>query len=248
MAKVCTGSYYGADWRVYTNEDAIACANAGGHVVETADSGCGATSIAASMAAYPGNPSQGVVSELALTPLKLARQQFSQNELIQALVALNRAAAPDIERIAVAGKELQAEVAAAFATVSGLAAAVVQPSPRGKLEPEVFAGLEKLARRIAEHSSDQSVRAGIEQVLGLARPFVGQDFAAIANWLKGQQDGEASESSLELLLPSSSVVTATSTLYGLHALATIDIGKVHSVGPLVPLLAAEGSSRRRPHR
>src|SRR6516165_2576945 len=99
MAKVCTGSFYGNDWQVYTREDAIACENAGGRVVDTGGgNGCGSTSIA-SMAAYPGNPSQGVVGELALTPLKVARQKFGQHELMEALVALNRAAASEIERI-----------------------------------------------------------------------------------------------------------------------------------------------------
>jgi hypothetical protein len=253
MAKVCTGSYYGNDWGVYTREDAIACENAGGHVVDTGGSSCGATSIA-SMAAYPGNPSQGAVSELALTPLKLTREKFGRHPLVDALVSLNRAAASDIERIAAEDKKLQAEIVAAFIAVSGLATAVTQtPPPHGKLEPAVFSGLEKLARRIAERSSNESVRTGIEDVLRLARPYVGQDFAEIARRLVSDRDGESSTSSREVLLPSHAVATAQSNLHAIRTLATIDHGAPGLIqrNTLVVLHAVANTHQARqvpPHR
>jgi len=240
MAKVCTGSQYGNDWNVYTREDAVACTEAGGHVVDSGgDSTCSSTSIS-SMAAFAGNPSQGVVGALALTPLKLARQQFGQSPLMQALVALNRTAAAEIERLTAADKKLQAEVVAAFAAASGLAAAVTQSSPHGKLEPALFASLEKVGRHIAERSKDQAVQSGIAHVLGLAKPFVGRDFADIARQLAGQQTGGPSQASVELLSPSSVVATAAATLHGLRALTSLGVvGKGPSVGDLLGLVAAE---------
>jgi len=239
MAKVCTGSFYGNDWQVYTREDAIACENAGGRVVDTGGgNGCGSTSIA-SMAAYPGNPSQGVVGELALTPLKVARQKFGQHELMEALVALNRAAASEIERIASEDKELQAELVSAFVTVNGLATAVTQPLPsHGRLDPKVFAGLERLGRRLAERSSNQTFRAEIERVLSLAKPFVGQDFAEIAKRLTSDQ-GESSSASREILLPSHAIATVSSTLHAISSLFTVGIDKVPSFVDVIRFFAAE---------
>jgi hypothetical protein len=143
MAQTCVGSFYGQDWSVYTREDAIACENAGGHVVQTSDV-CGASSVAA-MAATPDNPTRGAVAELALTPFREVRAEAANHELVQALVQLNSAAGPEIERIAAADEGLRAELIQAFLTVSGLAAAVTRKMPpHGRLEERAFGELESL--------------------------------------------------------------------------------------------------------
>jgi hypothetical protein len=222
MGKICSGGNLGTDWGVYTREDANVCVNSGGSVVDTGGGGCGATSVAA-MAASPGNPAQGAVAALALTPFRMISDGAGENALIKAVLELNLISAPEIERIAASDDALQTELIEAFIALSGMASAVMQNSPpRGRLDEATFAGFEKLGRRFAKASKDRKFRDGIERVLGLAKAYVGREFADIAKELHGDHEaGESGTGTVELQLSSKSAVLA-----GLHAHIVQTIGAV----------------------
>lgn len=239
MGRVCTGSFYGNDWAVYTREDAIACENAGGHVVESGDSGCASTT-AAVMAVPQGTPGRGGLAEMALTPFRAIRSQAGEHELLRALVEFNSAAGPEIDRLTATDANLKAEIVEAFIALGGLAAAVsAKAPPSGRLEKPAFARLEKLARRVAERTQDEAVRTGIERVLTLSRPFVGESLAKIAGELRGPKGDEGRVQ--ERHLPASAVFT--NSLHGRIGitLASAAARSKVSFADIVRLLEAEAA-------
>ncbi|HEY4163581.1 MAG TPA: hypothetical protein VGM59_11005 [Dongiaceae bacterium] len=242
MGKICSGGSLGTDWAVYTREDATVCVNSGGHVVDTGDGGCGATSVAA-MAAYPGNPTQGAVAALALTPFKMMRETSAENELVKAVLELNLISAPEIERIAASDRSLQTELVEAFIALSGMAGAVMQKKPpKGKLDEATFARFEGLGRRFVKASKDRKFRDGVERVLGLAKPFVGKEFADIAKKLHGDQgggEGGAGTGIVELQLPSAAAVLAGLHGHIVQTIATVGIDRGKAIIALFKLVAAE---------
>lgn len=235
MGKVCTGSFYGSDWLVYTREDAIACENAGGRVVESGDGGCTSTNVAA-MAVPSETPLRGAVAELSLSAFRQVRRQLGEHPLIKALLETNQIAAAEIARIAAEDKSLQNEMVEAFVTLSALADAVTQATrPSGKFDDASFARFEKLGRRIAERTSNQAAREAIDRVLGLARPLAGMDLRDIARKLKGDR---ANTGTREVTLPSQAVSVATSLRHAAFSILAVDYKSKISLANLLELLAA----------
>jgi hypothetical protein len=240
MGKICSGGNLGEEWAVFTREDATACVNSGGRVVDTGNTGCGASSVAA-MAASPGNPMQGAVAALALTPFRLMRDASGGHELIKAVLELNLISGPEIERIAESDASLQTELIEAFITLSGMAGAVLDKNPpKGRLDEAMFAGFERLGRRFAKASKDRKFRDGIERVLGLAKPFVGRDFTDIAKELHGPHgEGEAGTGVVELQLPSAAAVYAGLHGHIVQTISAIGIDRSSTITAYLKWAAAE---------
>lgn len=187
MGNVCTGSYYGGDWQVYTAEDARACDEAGGSVVSRDTGGCGST--AAARMAAPEGANAGRLSELSLAPFREVRARAGGHPLVAALVALNDRMGRAVEAGG-ADEGLRARIADGFLLLGGLAAAVNRgDAGAGALSQAQFGQLEALARRVAEAAGDPELPRAVDRVVELARPFVGRRLGEVGKELFGPIEG-----------------------------------------------------------
>jgi hypothetical protein len=82
--------------------------------------------------------------------------------MVQAAIALNSLAAPEIERIGREDREMQIELAMALQTVGSLVQAVTDGKRTGeKYERKTHAHFVELGRRVSELTEDTALKQGI---------------------------------------------------------------------------------------
>jgi hypothetical protein len=184
MAKVCAGSHYGSDWAVYTAEDARACVDAGGRVVEQSGGVCGSS--AAARMAVPDGANAGRLAELALASFREVRQRAGAHEFVAGLVELNSRLGPVIEAMGERDAELRARIADGFLLVGGLAAAMNRGEADAvRLPAERFEKLEALALELAQASGDPDTQRAVDRAIGLGRRLVDRDLSDVGRELFG---------------------------------------------------------------
>ena len=186
MSRKCVGGQLDG-MAVFITEDVNACVNGGGNVVsDGSGGGCGLSSMAAMSPPTDSKSGRKTRVNQSLASFRKLRASASEHPLVQAALALNSLAAPEIERIGREDIAMQMEFAMALYTLGGVVEAITTGKETDKTYNEtIHAQLVKLGHRVSEKTDDAALKQGIAFLLSLAEPLVGRTFGEIADEMIG---------------------------------------------------------------
>ena len=217
MGRVCKGGFLDGT-QIYTAEDQGQCINGGGTVQDTGGGGCGASALSALAFQGRGESSQsrGGLESISLAPLRRLRDLMGGHPAVAALLAVNKEAAREIERIAASDQQVQGELISAFVLLTHMAEHITAPTPGPEIyTQQIHDRLAHIGKEVAIRSRVPALHQAVEHVIAAAAPFIGQSAAQIAATLSERGAAKETHERTATFLSSAFSLTANQASAGL---------------------------------